>query len=1406
MEELSLGLDFGIHTIKAAVCDRNLNILDLDEQPVRGNLGSALNEIIARITSRFAGRELLLAVTGSGQYGLELGQAVLNVNEITAIATGTLKLFPSAASVFDIGAENARWVHLKAAGDDPETPEILDFAFNERCAAGTGLFLEQQTHRLRLSISEFSTLAMKARKGARLAGRCSVFAKSDMIHLQQKGTPVEEIAYGVCQALVRSIASSLLKGKPLPRPVVISGGPARNPGLIRAFLQVMEIKENELFYSEYSPFIPALGSAILARKQAGSRKTISTDKILHEIKPLRKEVNSDLPPLGPMENTLSQEPAGIISGPVRAYLGIDIGSVSTDLVLLDEENRVLTAVYLPTRGRPLEVLKEGFDEIRRRCPDGLEILGIGTTGSGRYLAGRLLQADVIKNEITCQMRSTCFYFPEVDTIFEIGGQDSKYIQVKNKKVVDFNLNKICAAGTGSFLEEQAAQLGLNVEKDFSRIASLSEHPYDLSSRCTVFMETELMQAAATGHPLPDLVAGLAYSIARNYLEKVVERRPVGDFIVFQGGVASNQAVVRAFASLLGKEIKVHPYNRLSGAIGAALEAREKVKRWGKKSLNTDQIKKKWGKQYELKSFECQQCANRCQVVRISSELDEIYFGDICERYTSRSAGETGPVSSFNPVAWRKSFIENLLQKNDPESRQPVVGLPRASVFQEFLPFWITFFQELGYPVKLSPETSPETLEAGVRLQSAETCLPVKMALGHIKMLQADEEVDVVFFPSHLDSHRQKDSSYYFCPYTEHLPYMIPEALRQKLLTVPVYLEPGEEILRENLNTISRALKEPEEKIARAWEKALAVQAEFKIKQEIKGQEILREALRDERPVWLVAGRPYLLYDHYLNLNLWSHLEKIATTAIPMDYLPLGEIKLTGEIIEPSDIPPWRYPQNLLKVAAWSRNKPAVFPVFLTSYGCGLDGFTMKQVKRQLGSHPHLVLEFDEHRGEAGMITRLEAFADEISEYREVKKKFSMAIRPAENQENRPASELKKLPFVIPYFADHAYAFSGALQSRGIRAEVLPPPDRRTLELGEKYSSGKECHAYSYLLGDLLRFAQEKKPAEEVVFFFPGARFSCLLQQYGPAMRNLLSELGHSRILVLTPTLDYFWKLIDFEGLKTLWQGLVAIDQLIRLSCRIRPYELNKGETDLVFSRALLTIERSLADNRLNQALPEIRQDFEKIKTKREKRPVVGIVGDIYTRQNPFANNQLFHRLEDLGCEVWPSPFLVDEIDFTFSREFYEKISEGNVAETIKLGGLNLIREAKKRQVTDKLQLPELKLREPGYEELVRSTITYLNYNNNQTLFLNIARMIDFARKGADGLINVICFNCMLGTASAAISQRIKKDFADIPLPTLVYGETESTSEEARLEAFVEQVRARFFSQKKSAVTTTKATD
>ena len=352
-----------------------------------------------------------------------------------------------------------------------------------------------------------------------------------------------------------------------------------------------------------------------------------------------------------------------------AYLGVDVGSVSTNLVLLSPDGKVYEGIYLPTRGRPIEAIGQGLDIIRDSVGERLHVLGVAVTGSGRHLAAQLLGADLVKNEITCQLRAAVEIAPDVDTIFEIGGQDSKYIHVRDGRIDDFVMNKICAAGTGSFLEEQAEHLGVAIVDEFSRLAAASTAPADLGCQCTVFMHSEVVAAQRRGISTPDLCAGLAYSVARNYLDRVVSGRPIGRSIMFQGGVASNPSVVAAFRQILGTPVRVHPYAKVSGAIGAALLVR------GARPAATSFRGFDACRDQEVESFECKACANRCQVNQILIEQHKVYFGDACERYSSRVAGH--PSNDVPDLVARWQEIEQPYLAPPPEPRGRI-GIPRAS--------------------------------------------------------------------------------------------------------------------------------------------------------------------------------------------------------------------------------------------------------------------------------------------------------------------------------------------------------------------------------------------------------------------------------------------------------------------------------------------------------------------------------------------------------------------------------------------------------------------------------------------------------------------------------------------------------------------------------------------------------
>lgn len=1345
-----LGIDFGSAFFKGAVVDRGKLLLTFYRREADSR--KSLMEFLEEVARVFPEEEFKAGVCGS----LQVEGPAVSVNEIIALGEGIRFLHPRAASVIEIGAQTSKFVVL---GEDM----VSEFSTNELCAAGTGSFIEQQAKRLKLSVEELSSLAFKARRAAKIAGRCSVFAKSDMIHLQQKGTPVEEIAYGLCMAIARNSWVSLLKGRDFPLPLVIAGGCAFNRGIIRAFSEVLSLEApHQLIPSRKPGLEVAVGAALEAERKARAATLMEIREGL--VKALERSAGGSLNfrrPLPRRSYSRKKEPRDSFYEEAEGYLGIDVGSVSTDFAVLDREGRVISSVYLPTKGRPVEVIMEGLSILRERFKGGLKVLGCGVTGSGRYLAAGLVGADVVKNEITCQALGAMHFFEDVDTIFEIGGQDSKYIYLKDGKIEDFTMNKICAAGTGSFLEEQAEQLGINIFREFANLAFSSKRPLALSSRCTVFMESEVAAAKRKGAPTEDICSGLAYAIAENYLERVVERRKVGKKIVFQGGVASNPAVVAAFEEILGREIEVHPYNRISGAIGAALAA---------KLYKKDETSSFKG--FELKvdprirTFECKACPNYCEVSVIRIEGEKVFFGDACERFSSKKAGSQENLP--NPAEEYIALCQEYFKEG--KGFRGRIGIPRASSLMGFLPFWATFFSQLGFQPVLSPPSSEEILLRGVKALPVGACLPVKLTAGHVLWL-LEKKVDYVFVPAVVTLPGDRPERAYGCPYTQSIPFMI--KLSPENFVSPAIRMSGAEEFARGFEKYYRKLGTNRQEVLKAFTEAMKVQGEFELWLRERGRELLRSRARYK---FAVLGRPYNLFDPYLNLNLFAHLRRLSVLAIPINYLPLRFEDV------PSDLP-WKFSSDILKAARKLREYKGVYPVIVSNFGCGPDAFVLKHLEEDLRDKPYLFLEFDEHRGEAGLITRLEAFLDRLEAGEKERRLF------VKKKEEGPWQKLKGRKIYLPYFADHAYAFSGALKFAGYDAEVLHPPDEETRRLGEFYSSGKECHAYAELLGDLIKLSRKEKG--KAVYFFPGTKIPCLLNQYGNGMRLLLKNQGIENIHVYTPYTEDFINLVGMEGAERFYKGVFSIDLLVKAACQVRPYEEKKGTTDRLHRENLLRIEGAIERGEITSVLKEGLKRLNRIK-KREvsRRPLVGIAGDIYTRANPYANHDLFRYLEDKGLEVWPSPFEVDIIDFGISRAFMENLSSFNLAGTIISGGLLLKRAVEvwkiRRAISGKIE----RFREPGYREVLKLASPYMWNEENEILLLNIAKIVDFARGGADGVINAMCFNCMIGTASAAIVEKIKRDYQGLPIITLVYTGAEHPSLRTSLDAFIEQVKRR----------------
>ena len=568
---MRLGIDIGSLTVKVVAVDgRGHGTVGI----YRPSHGAPLQTVLSALEEAFKElppeRVKAVGVTGSGGRLLAELLPAQYVNELVAQTRAVALYHPEARTVIEIGGQDSKLLVLEARDG---RLVLVDFALNSQCAAGTGSFLEQQAARLGITIEEFSELAAQARDPPYIAGRCAVFAKSDIVHLQQVGTPLREILGGLCMALARNFCSDVAQGRPFRRPILFQGGVSKNRGMILAFEAVLGLRPGELIVPEHQVLMPAIGPALIAgeREGGGLDWEGAWDRILRVAS--AEETGAPRHERLVERGSVAEDPFPALHRRTVGFLGVDVGSISTKAVAIDAEGRLLAKVYLRTRADPLGAVRECLRTLGERVGRKLDVHGVGVTGSGRELVGWYVGADVVKNEITAQARAAAAIDPEVDTVFEIGGQDSKYIRIEDGIVVDFTLNKACAAGTGSFLEEQAARLGVPVE-ELVALSLSSTRPVRLGERCTVFMESDLIHHQQRGAAKGDLAAGLAYSIAINYLNRVVGDKPIGGRILFQGGVAGNRAVVAAFENLLGRRITVPPHFEVTGALGAALVARE----------------------------------------------------------------------------------------------------------------------------------------------------------------------------------------------------------------------------------------------------------------------------------------------------------------------------------------------------------------------------------------------------------------------------------------------------------------------------------------------------------------------------------------------------------------------------------------------------------------------------------------------------------------------------------------------------------------------------------------------------------------------------------------------------------------------------------------------------------------
>lgn len=1013
-----------------------------------GNPVQTAKELLAELRAALPEERILaLRVTGSGGRLVAEELKARAENEFKAIACAVGQIHPDVSTVFEIGGESSKYLQLaERNGHGPATGSntntyatgIVDYSTSGECAAGTGSFLDQQATRLKYRVEEIGEVVAHAKCAARIAGRCSVFAKSDMIHAQQKGFSTAEVLKGLCEAVARNFKSNIVRGKAIKPRIALIGAVSQNRGVAQALLETFRLSEDQMFIPEEYAWVGAIGCALLERSQRDERAS--------KPKATRMWVNThgsngnhrDLAPLK-LDNVvlLREHPEASSSASlhlsnghkISTYLGIDIGSVSTNLALLDETGRLLHGIYLRTSGRPVEVVQEGLQEIDGIFGGKIVVRGVGTTGSGRELIGELVGADTVNDEITAHKTGAVFvhermvkgkavagfgengHSADVDTIFEIGGQDSKFISIDHGVVVDFAMNEACAAGTGSFLEEQAERMGIQIKDEFAARAMASRAPARLGERCTVFMERDVTAWMHRGASIDDLAAGLAYSVAVNYLNRVVRGRKIGDIIYFQGGTAYNDSVAAAFSQILGKRIIVPPHNGIIGAIGMALIAREvtrakeRVQEQTGAGAMTSMAAAGVGSDsyasivaatistfrgfdlnktsFKTREFVCKACSNYCDMKEITVEGRKTYWGDKCsDKFRKRARTERKPVIEDLMAAHDRLLSEGFRQlEKGASSGKQRVGIPQAMFFYDRFPFWRTYLEGIGFEVVLSGPTDQRVATRGSELSIAEPCFPVQIAHGHIhSLLHGTEErppVDFVFVPNVMDMEAPESPvPSVLCPWNQTLPFVVRsapefEGFVDAFLAPTLHFRVGRRHVENQLAAYFERFGASRRMSNRAVDAAYAAQSRFTQELLKKGKEAC-EALRTTgEPAVLLIGRAYNIYDRNGNCDIPRKLRDLyGVNVLPLDFLPLDERPVDD--LHPNMF--WNSGRRILEAGRFARENKGIHVVYLTNFKCGPDSF-IKHFLRGVAKTPFLVLQFDGHGNDAGYLTRCEAYLD-----------------------------------------------------------------------------------------------------------------------------------------------------------------------------------------------------------------------------------------------------------------------------------------------------------------------------------------------------------------------------------------------------------------------------------------------
>ncbi|WP_407313465.1 acyl-CoA dehydratase activase-related protein [Desulfosporosinus sp. SB140] len=1354
---LNIGLDVGSTTVKIVVLE-NRTIVYKNYLRHFSNIRNTVVMMLEDAKTILQGHPLTLMVTGSGGYNISQTLDVPFIQEVMACSNAIKIVIPKTDAAIELGGEDAKVTYF---GDS------LEQRMNGTCAGGTGAFIDQMASLLQTDAQGLNELAKNYHTIYPIASRCGVFAKTDIQPLLNEGAAKEDIAVSVLQAVVNQTISGLAQGRPITGNVAFLGGPLFFLSELRKrFIETLQLNDESIIFPDDSQFFVAIGAALSSRDQEPF-----TQECLYERAPMiykiTNEDNVDLRPLFKdsedyesfkqrhAQHKVKRVDLESYSG--NAYLGIDAGSTTTKLALIDDEGGLLYSFYGSNQGNPLESTMEALKTLYGKLNPNITIINSTVTGYGEHLIKAALKVDIGEIETVAHYTAANFFLPGVDFVLDIGGQDMKSLVIRNGVIESITLNEACSSGCGSFVETFAQSLNMSVQ-EFAKIGLEAKHPVDLGTRCTVFMNSKVKQVQKEGAEVSDISAGISISVIKNALFKVIRLRnadELGKRIVVQGGTFYNDTVLRALEQLAQRDVVRPDIAGIMGAFGAALLAKERFVSGHRTTLLPLEELQELSSETTMKR--CGLCGNNCLVtIRRFSNGNEFFSGNRCER----GEGKTIVKSEIpNLFAYKYKRVFNYTPLAPSQATRGTIGIPRVLNVYEDYPFWFTFFTELNYRVILSGRSSKPLYELGMdTIPSESACYPAKLAHGHLADL-VKKGVTKLFYPC-IPYNRTEDpdsNNHYNCPIVTSYPETINanmDILRTPNITFYHPFLPIDNPRRMGKRLIQELAPEgiPKPEILKAMEKAYAELDKYRNDVQKKGEEALQYIQDHQLKGIVLGGRPYHI-DPEINHGIPEMIQAYGFAVLAEDSINhLGQVERPLRIVDQ-----WVYHTRLYAAASYVAQQKSLELIQLTSFGCGLDAVTTDQVKEIIESYGKIytVLKIDEINNLGAARIRVRSLIAAIQE------RDKRNVIPEKLITKRPrvifTKEMKKThTLLVPQMSPIHFQFlQTGFEMAGYRLEILPSVDKSAIDEGLKYVHNDACYPAIIVVGQIMKaLGSGNYDLSNTSVIISQTGGGCRATNYIAFIRKALADAHMEHVPVVALNTGNSSSLEQNPGFKItlsifrkLMQGLVYGDLLMRVLYKIRPYELIPGSANRLYDKWVKQCQESLKTGKRKDFIQNVRRivtDFDNLPIHEDWiKPKVGVVGEILVKFHPTANNNIVELLEAEGAEA----VVPDLADFLLYGAFdnrikYEQLSGkfwSMVSGNFSIGRIESYRREMKKALEASIRFTAPK----PIDEIAKYAQNHLSLSNQsgEGWFLT-GEMVELIRSGVNNIVCLQPFACL----------------------------------------------------------------